>query len=74
MIRILAAAALAASVFAAPVLAADKPVTIRAVGTWGNLSNYFKHEGPFFNENFGGLGRFDHRRNQAADRTRPQGL
>jgi TRAP-type C4-dicarboxylate transport system substrate-binding protein len=50
MIRVLAAAALAATVFAAPVLAADKPVTIRAVGTWGNLSNYFKHEGPFFNE------------------------
>lgn len=53
MIRHLAAAALAASVLAAPVHAADKPVTIRAVGTWGNLSNYFKHEGPFFNERLG---------------------
>ena len=50
MIRHLAAAALAATVFIAPALAADKPVTIRAVGTWGNLTNYFKHEGPFFNE------------------------
>ncbi len=29
---------------------ADDPVTIRAVGTWGNLTNYTKHEGPFWNE------------------------
>ncbi len=25
------------------------PTTIKAVGTWGNLSNYSKHEGPFWN-------------------------
>lgn len=29
---------------------AEEPVTIRAVGTWGNLTNYIKHEGPFWNE------------------------
>ncbi|MEO1314725.1 MAG: transporter, partial [Pseudomonadota bacterium] len=29
---------------------ADDPITIRAVGTWGNLTNYTKHEGPFWNE------------------------
>ena len=32
-----------------PTLAADKPVVIKAVGTWGNLTNYTKHEGPFWN-------------------------
>jgi len=30
--------------------AADKPVTIKAVGTWGSLTNYQKHEGPFWND------------------------
>lgn len=30
--------------------AADKPATIKAVGTWGSLTNYQKHEGPFWNE------------------------
>ena len=29
---------------------ADQPVTINAVGTWGNLTNYLKHEGPFWNQ------------------------
>ena len=29
--------------------AADS-VNIKAVGTWGNLTNYLKHEGPFWNE------------------------
>ncbi len=29
---------------------ADDPVMIKAVGTWGNLPNYQKHEGPFWNE------------------------
>ena len=28
----------------------DKPVKIRGVGTWGSLTNYQKHEGPFWNE------------------------
>jgi hypothetical protein len=23
-------------------------VSLRAVGTWGSLTNYQKHEGPFF--------------------------
>lgn len=32
------------------VMAADKPATIKAVGTWGNLTNYVKHEGPFWND------------------------
>ena len=30
--------------------AAGKPATIKAVGTWGSLTNYQKHEGPFWNE------------------------
>ncbi|MEM7774904.1 MAG: TRAP transporter substrate-binding protein [Pseudomonadota bacterium] len=42
-------AALAASL-AAPALAQDAPVTIKAVGTWGNLTNFKKHEGPFWNK------------------------
>lgn len=32
------------------VAVADDPVTIRAVGTWGNLTNFTKHEGPFWND------------------------
>jgi len=34
-----------------PASAAD--VTIKAVGTWGNLTNYSKHEGPFWNDVIG---------------------
>ncbi|MGH1477748.1 MAG: TRAP transporter substrate-binding protein [Geminicoccales bacterium] len=33
-----------------PSQASDQPVVIKAVGTWGNLTNYQKHEGPFWNE------------------------
>ena len=29
---------------------ADSPVVLNAVGTWSSLTNYQKHEGPFFNE------------------------
>lgn len=29
---------------------ADNPVVLKAVGTWSSLTNYQKHEGPFFNE------------------------
>jgi len=48
MKTLLAATALA---FAATTVgAADKPATIKAVGTWGSLTNYQKHEGPFWNE------------------------
>lgn len=36
--------------FTAFATTADKPVVLKAVGTWGNLTNYQKHEGPFFNE------------------------
>ena len=32
---------------ASAAVAADKPATIKAVGTWGSLTNYQKHEGPF---------------------------
>ncbi len=35
---------------AGPAWAADRPATIKAVGTWGSLTNYQKHEGPFWNE------------------------
>ena len=41
------AAALAVTATAA---LADKPVVVKAVGTWGSLTNYQKHEGPFWNE------------------------
>lgn len=29
---------------------ADGPVVLKAVGTWSSLTNFQKHEGPFFNE------------------------
>lgn len=52
--KLIATAAVAALFAAAPVytqtFAADKPVSIKAVGTWGSLTNYQKHEGPFWNE------------------------
>lgn len=32
-----------------PAVQAADAVTIKAVGTWGNLTNYTKHEGPFWN-------------------------
>ncbi len=38
------------TVGSAAALAEGKPATIRAVGTWGSLTNYQKHEGPFWNE------------------------
>lgn len=41
------AAAFAAT---ATMAAADGPVVVKAVGTWGSLTNYQKHEGPFWNE------------------------
>lgn len=31
-------------------IAQDAPVVIKGVGTWGNLTNFKKHEGPFWNE------------------------
>jgi TRAP-type C4-dicarboxylate transport system substrate-binding protein len=36
--------------FSTVALAQEAPVTVKAVGTWGNLTNYKKHEGPFWNE------------------------
>lgn len=41
------AAALAISATAA---LAENTVVIKGVGTWGNLNNFKKHEGPFWNE------------------------
>ncbi len=41
--------ALATSLIGGAALA-DSPVSIKAVGTWGNLNNYKIHEGPFWNE------------------------
>ncbi len=54
-VQIAAATAIAAvAAFTSPPLAnAEKAVHLKAVGTWGNLSNYFKHEGPFWNERIG---------------------
>ena len=34
----------------ATVAKAEDPIVIKAVGTWGNLPNFKKHEGPFWNE------------------------
>ena len=43
-------------------------VSLRAVGTWGSLTNYQKQEGPFFNEHFGkSLRRQYYRRHQTTD-------
>lgn len=42
---------IAAMTATSPASAAD--VTIKAVGTWGNLTNYQKHEGPFWNDVIG---------------------
>lgn len=39
-----------AALAASATFAADKPVSIKAVGTWGSLTNYQKHEGPFWND------------------------
>lgn len=46
----LTAAAMLAVGIGSAATAADKPITIRAVGTWGSLTNYQKHEGPFWND------------------------
>ena len=42
--------AAACALFASAALADDRPVVIKAVGTWGSLTNYQKHEGPFWND------------------------
>lgn len=45
----LASMAIALTIGATAALA-DGPVVVKGVGTWGNLNNYKKHEGPFWNE------------------------
>ncbi|MCZ4282586.1 TRAP transporter substrate-binding protein [Kiloniella laminariae] len=47
-----AAVALGTSLLTTP-LSAEEPVEIKAVGTWGNLTNFQKHEGPFWNDHIG---------------------
>ncbi|MEH6633285.1 MAG: TRAP transporter substrate-binding protein [Halopseudomonas aestusnigri] len=47
-----AVVALSTSLLTIP-LKAEEPVQIKAVGTWGNLTNYQKHEGPFWNDYIG---------------------
>ena len=42
-------AALAALALSAGVAFADDPVVLNAVGTWSSLTNFQKHEEPFFN-------------------------
>lgn len=44
------AAALAAAATLGTAATADSPAVVKAVGTWGSLTNYQKHEGPFWNE------------------------
>lgn len=50
MNKALVTLAAAATMFAATTALADKPVVLKAVGTWSSLTNFQKHEGPFFNE------------------------
>ncbi len=50
MKKIAIAAATALAVTAGLAQADDRPVTVKAVGTWGSLTNYQKHEGPFWND------------------------
>ncbi|MEO1611566.1 MAG: TRAP transporter substrate-binding protein, partial [Pseudomonadota bacterium] len=47
-----AAALTAAATLGTGAMAAShaSPVVVKAVGTWGSLTNYQKHEGPFWNE------------------------
>ncbi|MEH6527869.1 MAG: hypothetical protein V7723_17505, partial [Sneathiella sp.] len=45
-----AAALIAAVSFIGLPAQADDPIVIKGVGTWGSLTNYQKHEGPFWNE------------------------
>jgi TRAP-type C4-dicarboxylate transport system substrate-binding protein len=53
--RLAVGAAVALAVAVAGGQARAETVTIKAVGTWGNLTNYMKHEGPFWNERIGEL-------------------
>ncbi|MEX3009245.1 TRAP transporter substrate-binding protein [Hoeflea sp. TYP-13] len=53
LLKSLAIGAGLAALMATGVQAADKPVTVKAVGTWGSLTNYQKHEGPFWNDHIG---------------------
>jgi TRAP-type C4-dicarboxylate transport system substrate-binding protein len=43
------ATAIAAFAFSASAALADDPVVLNAVGTWSSLTNFQKHEEPFFN-------------------------
>ncbi len=40
----------AAAMLTSSAAVADSPVVLKAVGTWSSLTNFKKHEGPFFNE------------------------
>ncbi len=40
----------AATMLTSSAAVADSPVVLKAVGTWSSLTNFKKHEGPFFNE------------------------
>ena len=40
----------AAMVLSSTMAFADQPIALKAVGTWSSLTNFKKHEGPFFNE------------------------
>ena len=46
--KLAAAAALAATLIAGPALAGDAPVKFSVIGTWSSLTNYQKHEAPFW--------------------------
>lgn len=46
--KLAAVAALATALITAPVLADDAPVKLSVIGTWSSLTNYQKHEAPFW--------------------------
>lgn len=46
--HVIGALTVAAVLMSSPAI--SETTTIKAVGTWGNLTNYTKHEGPFWNE------------------------
>lgn len=50
MKKLLLSVAAAAVLTVSSAVGADNPVVLKAVGTWSSLTNFKKHEGPFFNE------------------------
>jgi len=62
------AAAFGIAALATAPMASAQEVSIKAVGTWGNLTNYTKHEGPFWS---GGVATQPAARSRARSNHRP---